>query len=47
MQNAIKLSESISNNQLILKIRKVLHEKLDALKNISYIVDTETAIKME
>ena len=45
VQNSVKLSENISKNQVILKLRKVLHEKLDALKNISYIADTEIALK--
>ena len=45
VQNSVKWSENISKNHVILKLRKVLHEKLEVLKNISYIADTEIALK--
>jgi hypothetical protein len=40
------LSEEISPDQHTTKLWNVFHEKLDALKNLSYLIDMEDDLQM-
>jgi hypothetical protein len=44
--NSPSLSEENPPHQDNTKLRKVLHEKLDALKNLSFLIDTEDDLQM-